>query len=298
MRSSSTPRISTSSRPRRSLRSAAVLLLFLVLAASSPRVKDGVVRTYLFYSADCEECAEIKETILPSLRREYGSSLVIRELDIADPENYDLLIRFEEGYGKEGNEPPIMVAGDVLLGGFEEVAGRFAPEVARIAGEGGCPWPEPDEARRSAPGGTAAAPKVVAFYEFGCKACARIEMILDGVSRRYPSSAVERHDVRRGEEMLLLEAASEAAGMQDDKRLVTPVIFVGKEYLVGREISDGAVVDLIGKPASDYDLMAQARALEGRASNGAARRIRSYTVLAIVSAGITDGVNPCAFATI
>lgn len=295
MTSSSTPRTSTFSRPRKGLLKAAVLAVFMLLPALA-RGQDGMVRAYLFYSAACEECHEVMEELLPPLREEYGPSLVIRELDLAIPKNYELLVALEEKCRKSGNAPPVVVVGDTLLGGFDEVRLRLPAAIAEVACNGGCPWPAAARNVKEPSGDRAA--RVAAFYEFGCKACGRIELILDNVARQYPSAIIERYDTTLRKNKILLEAASGIAGVPGEKRLITPVVFAGKEYLIGGDIGDGALVEIIGAPGSGYDIVSGARPIEGSVSDKIAGRLESFKVMAVVSAGLIDGINPCAFATI
>ncbi|MFW6136037.1 MAG: cytochrome c biogenesis CcdA family protein, partial [Chloroflexota bacterium] len=82
------------------------------------------------------------------------------------------------------------------------------------------------------------------------------------------------------------------------KRLATPALFVGEDYLIGEDITSDAVLDLAEKYAptgadrfwGDFD--------PREASQSLIERFRSFGVFTVILAGLVDGLNPCAFATL
>jgi cytochrome c biogenesis protein CcdA len=77
-----------------------------------------------------------------------------------------------------------------------------------------------------------------------------------------------------------------------------PAIFIGDGHLVENEITSDAVKKLLDTPAAaeppwnvSEDQLAKARASLGG-------RFRSLKMVTVAAAGLLDGVNPCAFATI
>jgi len=83
-----------------------------------------------------------------------------------------------------------------------------------------------------------------------------------------------------------------------EKRLATPAIFVGDDYLIGSSITSDALIGLAEKYVptgaerywADFDVQA--------ARQGIIARFRSFGALTVVLAGLIDGLNPCAFATL
>jgi len=85
----------------------------------------------------------------------------------------------------------------------------------------------------------------------------------------------------------------------DDEHLTAPALFVGDGYLTGDRIRGPAIEALIGPYLSSG--VAEAWTgweTEQDTSEGAIlERFRSFGLLTVVGAGLLDGVNPCAFAT-
>ena len=88
--------------------------------------------------------------------------------------------------------------------------------------------------------------------------------------------------------------------MPDDKRLITPVIFICDTFLIDNEITEKIIERLILEnrnkrfippwdKGSEYETMV---------NSGIVERFKKYGSLVVFFAGLVDGVNPCAFATI
>jgi hypothetical protein len=85
----------------------------------------------------------------------------------------------------------------------------------------------------------------------------------------------------------------------EEKRLTTPTIFVGQDYLVGR---DQATIENLRAVLDQYvESGAEATWADfdsARSEASIFERFRSFGALTVVGAGLLDGLNPCAFATI
>ena len=98
----------------------------------------------------------------------------------------------------------------------------------------------------------------------------------------------------------VFEALCEKTGVPEAERRKNPGIFVGEKYLLADEIKAGAVGSIVAQAIEDgtckpwevtEDQLASAR----RRIVG---RFRNLGPLTVIAAGLIDGINPCAVATI
>jgi cytochrome c biogenesis protein CcdA len=97
----------------------------------------------------------------------------------------------------------------------------------------------------------------------------------------------------------LSEWLGQRYGVPEEKRLSTPMVFVGEDYLVGRdEVTVENLQAVLDKYVSrgteatwkDFD--------PEQSGTSIIERFRSFGMLTVAGAGLVDGLNPCAFATI
>jgi len=258
-------------------------------------------RILVFVSDECEVCAEVKAEVLDSLGQKFGDALVARYLSIEDPAYYDLLVALEVQFGDENNDVPVVFVGDRVLGGPFEVREELEGLVRGcLAGEG-CDFPTLtiSEDRAEIPEQTHTV-YVAYFHRPGCKACDRANYMLRNLLRIYPNLEIRRFDTTVKENIEIQEALAEWLQVPEAQRLSTPSLLIGETYLVEEGITDRAVRDLIvryqrepGEPPWE-----RAQRMREGARNRLIERFRSLGPLAVIAAGLLDGINPCAFATI
>jgi cytochrome c biogenesis protein CcdA/glutaredoxin len=157
------------------------------------------------------------------------------------------------------------------------------------------------ETATSEPEDTAAAAKPIylAYFEqAGCQECARTTYDLEIVQEQYPQLQVESFSIEDAKTKALSEWLGERNGVPEEKRLSTPMIFVGDDYLIGSDAYLENLLALVAKYAEtgaertwdDFDPE------QGEA--GIVDRFKSFGVLTVLGAGLIDGLNPCAFATL
>jgi hypothetical protein len=85
-----------------------------------------------------------------------------------------------------------------------------------------------------------------------------------------------------------------------EKRLIAPSIFIGNDYIPPGEIIESKVEALIQKYEKEEtkSVVAIEKGEIKKAEESMVKRFRSLGILTIVSAGLLDGINPCAFATL
>lgn len=157
-------------------------------------------------------------------------------------------------------------------------------------------WLLPSRARASAP----VEVPVVYFYTEGCSECQAIELLLTDLESRYPIKVIARYEVLDKDGARVRSALDDAYGTPVDQRGVAPTIFVGRTVLL-REAGIKTGLEQIVKTATaadgQYLYDAYAKALQ---SSGGSQEdlFRGFSILTVIGAGLLDGVNPCAFATL
>lgn len=135
------------------------------------------------------------------------------------------------------------------------------------------------------------------FHKRGCQKCARASEILKRLKTTYPQIIVELKYAKESRE--LLEAMGALYGVPEVKRLTTPAVFIGDEYLLN-ELDAKHLETVIQKYVQTgvVSRLSQAEAKTGEASDDIVKRFNAFATLAVAGAGLLDGINPCAFATI
>jgi cytochrome c biogenesis protein CcdA/glutaredoxin len=306
-----------------------VALLFLALAlalgAGTAQADAGaVVRMIYFTANDCPHCGAVVEEVLNPLQDKYGDQLEIKVVEISDPANYEMLIRTEEMFGvpREERGLPTLVIDDHILIGEDDIRGQLPCIFDTCLGAGGTSWPAItglDEVSVSGAGGLGLglnpgvelapcdsqeavacegpAPVWAAyFYEVGCKECSRAEYDIRYVQSKYPQLIVEEYNVRDDAELSGWLGAR--LGVPERQRLATPALFVGDDYLIGTDITAEALLALAEKyaPTGVDRTWADFDPEEG--GQGIVEIFQSFGIFTVAFAGLVDGLNPCAFATL
>jgi cytochrome c biogenesis protein CcdA len=269
-----------------------------------------------FYSTDCAHCMAVLDDLLLPMQDEFGTKLHIRLVEIDYADNYELLIRAEEHYGVQAEEraiPTLVIDGQVLIG-EDEIRSSLRSIVEDGILGGGIDWPDipgfdaaaiVSEENAAAVGETCSldsgescetgAPIYAAyFYQTGCDSCSRVEADLAYLRTRYPQLIVEKYNVY--DEAGLGLWLADRAGRED---FHTPAVFIGNQAWIGEgEITPEAIeiaLDCYQQEGSPkvwdaYDPEA--------GSSDIVEQFHSMSWLTVVFAGLVDGLNPCAFATL
>ncbi len=137
------------------------------------------------------------------------------------------------------------------------------------------------------------------FFERGCLDCDHAHSILQSLKVEFPAITIKEYDIGVRENMQLDEELCEICGVPEEKRLIAPAIFIGKDYLAGKGITREKIVELIQKYPDGVSLpLEEAAQRADKAETSIAARFQRFGVFAIIAAGFLDGVNPCAFAAI
>ncbi len=149
-------------------------------------------------------------------------------------------------------------------------------------------------------------PEPVRVYFFttpGCGECAHARDMLSRVQREYPRLEILERNIRKADSAQLNEALSEQFTVPELQRLVTPAVFSQAGYLIKDDIQPGTLGEMLTRasnlPASDAWHRVSADTLTLAAAEQAIEtRFGNIQLGVILGAGLLDGLNPCAFATI
>jgi len=263
------------------------------------------VHLLVFYSQDCAECASIMDEYLPDLLKEYGHRVRIHAGDITNPQNALLLQALLAAYGvapERANGHPVLLIGEQLLLGAADIRARLKPLIDSYLARDGVELPnlrrilESDVLAPTKPASATPAIHLAYFFKTGCQECARADYNLNYIKTLYPQLVITRFPIE--ESAALSEWLGERYGVPEEKRLTTPMVFVGKDYLLGADVN----VEKLQAVLERYVATGAAPTWEdfdaSQAEASIIERFNSFGLLTVVGAGLVDGLNPCAFATI
>jgi cytochrome c biogenesis protein CcdA len=303
-------------RHRNTTPSIALIGLLVGLVISLPLHADGPVQFYYFYDPNCFECQQVQAQVLEPLVAQYGERIRIDERNMTDPATFQFLLALEKQFAVvEPGMPEVFIGKDVLIGGdairqslqervdyYLAQGGVALPAVAEMVAPTQVPTAAatltPSPAASPTPQPTVGPTIYIAwFYDPGCDLCERKEHDLNYILGKYAQVQVRRFN--SSDETALFQYLCLRANVPEDHQLVAPTLFVGDAYLVGEEINSGTIEALIqpylssgsAEPWASYDEH------KSTAEQTIVDRFRSLGLLTVVGAGLIDGVNPCAFAT-
>lgn len=287
-----------------------------------------VVHILYFYSVDCPHCQVVEREVLAPLEEQYGERLDLRRLEIGKTANYELLVRTEEFFDlapEARGLPALVIDGQVLIG-EEQIRQELPCLLESCLAAGGTQWPPIpglEAAIEGAAAGAGTAPMVpeggietgsgvicqeeaaaaceseapiwaAYFYQVGCQECSRAEADIRYIRSRYPRLVVEEFNIY--DDAALAQWLARRAGRDD---LHTPALFIGDDALIGEgEITPQNLEALLEKygPGGAGKVWAEFNPESGLAD--IVERFRALGPLTVVLAGLVDGLNPCAFATL
>jgi cytochrome c biogenesis protein CcdA/thiol-disulfide isomerase/thioredoxin len=260
-----------------------------------------VVQLWLFYDSHCDSCRVLKEEILPPILAKYEEGRVeIYERDL-EKGFYQELRALEARYGLEQGDIPEIFIGEHALLGNAQIQAELPALIDHYLAQGGVALPEvslltPTPAL--SPDTAESAIHLAYFYQPGCRECDRVSLDLNYLQGRYPQLVVHEFGVKA--EAALCEWLGERAGVPEEKRLIAPAVFVGDGALVDQDLTAPALEALVARyaPTGVEAAWEGWESAQEETAGTILERFRSFGVLTVLAAGLVDGLNPCAFATI
>ena len=138
---------------------------------------------------------------------------------------------------------------------------------------------------------------IVYFHKHGCQKCARAVKVLKRLKEKYPQIVVDQRNAKT--EQTLFEAMGTLYDVPEIKRLTTPAVFVGDTALIG-ELNEQGLENAIQKHLKTgvTSRLKEAETQIDTAETEIVNRFHGFGILTVAGAGLLDGINPCAFATI
>ena len=272
---------------------------FLLPLAHGNARQSGSIQVYVFYIDECQACGGILKGYLPSLKSTYPT-LEIKTFDIGNPSYYEAMVELETRLGRTGNELPVVVIGDQILAGEQEILEKLDSLILEYQFRGDIPFPPLEITSSTKPSDKTFSVDLAYFYQKGCSKCDRANYVLKYLLRKYPRLSIKEIDINTLDGKRLNESLSNRLNLPAENRLTAPSIFIGQDYLLPGEITEARVEALIQK----YEHAETAATLKvpsgemKKAEESVISRFKSLGVLTVLSAGLIDGLNPCAFATL
>jgi cytochrome c biogenesis protein CcdA/HEAT repeat protein len=177
----------------------------------------------------------------------------------------------------------------------------FAALVAGAANPADAPQQSSAPAEEEAPAAARSSLKLVYFFKPGCAECEKASQLLETVASDFPQLSVERHNLTESRGTLLNQALCSRFGVPSNKHTIAPALFTQAGFLVREDIVPQALGKLLAAtkelPQDDaWSVLAEPEIAAAR--EVVEERFQSLTLPVVLFAGLIDGVNPCAFATI
>ncbi|MDI7260305.1 MAG: hypothetical protein QME90_10330 [Thermodesulfobacteriota bacterium] len=265
------------------------------------------IQIYFFHAEDCQPCQVILQAYLPTLKTIFPS-LEIKTFDVGNPASYEALLKLEKRFNRLESELPVVFIGDQMLSGEMEIMEKLNPLLLEYQAKGGASLPPieipsiPESPARI----TSTTPvDLTYFHQKGCPKCDRANALLKYLLKKYPNLKVKEIDLNTLDGRRLNETLSNRLQLPPEKRLIAPSIFIGNDYLSPDEVTVSRVEGLIKKysegiSVGDRKLILPSPTSEElkKAEETMAERFKSFGLLAILIAGLIEGLNPCALATL
>ena len=136
------------------------------------------------------------------------------------------------------------------------------------------------------------------FYKEGCIICEKKARILQEVQERYPNLIIKKFLMSNRDAVLLAEKLGVFFNIPEKERLGAPLFVLGNAYLSRSEITREAIerVLLSNDPSLAIRPWKRSSVLTGKTF--LLETAKKFSVFGIIAAGLLDGINPCAFATL
>ena len=149
------------------------------------------------------------------------------------------------------------------------------------------------------PAGSGTQRLAVFFRNPGCRDCARVEEMLKALQAEFKDLAVEVMDIRKPDDARVNEALCERFEVPDNYHLTAPAVFCGAGSLIKGEITFERLGRLLSRTeATETGWRQMTEEATVRADQKLGMRYSAMGPWIVFGAGLLDGVNPCAFATI
>jgi uncharacterized membrane protein/glutaredoxin len=119
------------------------LVMVVSLLAPASQAATPVVRAILFWDRTCPHCHVVLTEVLPPIQARYGSQFQLLELEMSQVRSYDLFLTTVKYFQvpQERRGVPLLVIGDKVLVGEDEITQQLPSEIERGLAAGGIDFP-------------------------------------------------------------------------------------------------------------------------------------------------------------
>ena len=277
----------------------------------------------IFGSESCDDCNEFKAFWQENAGEE-DPALVYVCID--DNKNYAFLKALEAQFPPETQTPvfPVFLAGSHIIYGIEAFRGQseeclewclnWTPETKEARALLASLQTAADDANgafavwnattaESSSGGVVAgfsvAPRLLFISSPGCQKCGRQQKELSLLSERVPGLVIDHYEFSTEEGQVYMSRVREHFGIAVSDENLTPLVSWGSGYVSGRyATADELLSALQSEVVSPWwvsEICVEEREAARVQENAVLSRL-TWTM--VLGAGLLDGINPCAFATI
>jgi cytochrome b subunit of formate dehydrogenase len=283
------------------------ILVLLIPITTQVCFSKEPVRLYFFYSEESGGL-KVQEEFISPLSKKYP--IEIQSFPVNKLENYNLLVGFEKELKQEDNELPVVIIGNKILGGEAKIRSDLEGLVKSYAEKGGTPWPSLKVAEtelwipRAPTEEEKKSQKTVYgafFFLRGCLDCQGKKAQLEEWLSKFPDVRIGVFDLTKEENKALDEALFQIYQIPESKRGDIVRIYVGDGYVTSSNFSHEAFQKLVSKYQSKGAPPPWEKVTQEALKNGEKRiidRFKQFSLGGVLIAGLIDGLNPCAFATI
>jgi cytochrome c biogenesis protein CcdA/HEAT repeat protein len=142
---------------------------------------------------------------------------------------------------------------------------------------------------------------VVYFYKPGCPECIRAKREIDALKSAFPLLELREYNLLEADSTLFNQALCDRFSVPSAQHTLSPAIFSQAGFLIRNDINPVALADLLSttlRLAQDDSWTMLDQVEIAAAREEVDLRYQALTLPVILVAGLIDGINPCAFATI
>ncbi len=264
-------------------------------------IKDEPIKVYLFSKDNCKFCDKLVSYIKNNLTKKLNIDIEIKTLDYQDSIND--INRIEDESGITIDKTTILIVGDYILNGVEEINNRYTEAIIETAQT---PAPlrkdwiedctddcqlELVEAQENDSMLVFEEPvKVYYFHDYKCDYCNRLKHMLENTFTETTGIELDITILDIEKDVPKIEALRK----KTDKDIKgSPILVVGRYLMSGKTNINENLNDYIynvanTNPSDRIDLM----------ENLDDVKVNLPGLLVVITMGLVDGINPCAFATI
>jgi hypothetical protein len=245
--------------------------------------KAGGVMAVYFSSPNCGFCRVVENKIIPQLYSDFSGLIDIVKFDISEPGKYEFMLKMEKYYNiDKSGVPKIFIADEALVGKFEiEEDVHNAIKNALKYNKGVFPDPKKP---------------IELDYFYSSSNIKRDKAAFDiyqnfipKIEKRYRGKVkIKKYNITEREGFdYILNKTEEIKGREN---FYTPTV-----------ILDDRIIQKSDMIYGDLDFIIQDKLVSGVLGDKGdilLSNIESFSLTAIISAGLLDGINPCAFTVI